>query len=53
MEGKPQNRMQDISVDEIGRQSKLMPFIVGFHRQEAIPQKGQIRRIVEVLDEIH
>jgi len=28
--------------------SKLMPFIVGFHRQEAIPQKGKIPRIVEV-----
>jgi len=27
-----------------------MPFIVGFNRQEAIPQKGQIRRIVEVLE---
>jgi len=25
-----------------------MPFIVGLHRQEAIPQKGQIRRILEV-----
>jgi len=30
-----------------------MPFIVGFERQEAIPQKRQIRRIVEVLEEIH
>jgi len=33
--------------------SKLMPFIVGFNRQEAIPQKGQIRKIGEVLLEIH
>jgi len=33
--------------------SKLVPFIVGFHRHEAILQKGQIRRIVEVLEEIH
>jgi len=30
-----------------------MPFIVGFDRQETIPQKGQIRRIFEVLEEIH
>jgi len=27
-----------------------MPFIVEFHRQKAIPQKGRIRRTVEVLD---
>jgi len=32
--------------------SKLLPFFVGFHRQAAIPQKGTIRRIVEVLEEI-
>jgi len=33
--------------------AKSKPSIVGFHRQEAVPQKGKIRRIVEVLEEIH
>jgi len=49
--GKPQNRLQEVSADEIGRLIQAIALYCGIS-QEAIPQQGQIRRIVEVLEEI-
>jgi len=60
MEGKPQNRLQEVQCNEIKMPNpslcpfpSLCPLLVGLHRQEEIPQKGQIRKIGEVLLEIH
>jgi len=51
MEGKRQNRIQEVSADEKGRQIPALAIYCVFHRQAAIPEKGTIRRIVEVLEE--
>jgi len=48
MEGKPENRMQEVSAGQIGRQIQAYVLYAGFHRQEAIPQKGHICRIVTI-----
>jgi len=49
MEGNPQNRLQEVSADEIGRLIQAVVHYCGISPTGSNTTTGQIRRIVEVL----
>jgi len=53
MDGKPQNRMQGVRVDEIGRQIQAYALYCGISPPGSNSTKRANSQIVEVLEEIH
>jgi len=51
-EGQPQNRLQEVSADEIGRLIQAVAHYCGISPTGSNTTTGQIRRIVAVLEDI-